>query len=150
MKTQSIFKVKGPSGLVYFAYLGVLMIMYTYISLHGLFRGMTYLFIGLTIINVIVLLIAGLRTLKKPGDIRLGHNTITLMDRIVPVENIDEIIIQGYWKPVVGIRLKGTKILSSNQCCRFLEREDDALKALRQWANLNQVKISNRPFLRWI
>lgn len=154
MNTAPTYQVKSPTGLIHLSYLSFLTCMLAYMTMRGFFVQWSEITIvvlfGLTALSLYVLGVSCYRTFKKPFDVRIETNLIVINDKQVDIEHIDEILIQGYWKPVIGIRIKGHRIVQAQFCYRYMEEEDDALKALYQWAHRNHVKVSNRPFIRWI
>ena len=154
MNTASTFQVKRPTGLIHLSYLSFLTCMLTYMTMRGFFvqwsEVTTFVLLGLTALSLYVLGVTCYRTFMKPFSVRIESEVIVINDKQVDVKQIDEILIQGYWKPVIGIRIKGHRLVQTQFCYRYMEQEDDALKALYQWAHRNHVKVSNRPFIRWI
>lgn len=155
MNNTSIYQVKSPTGLIHLSYLSFLTCFLAYMTMHDIFvhwnEAAGYVLLGLSALSVSVLAITCYRTIKKPFTVRMESDLIVIDDKQVDVNQVDEIVIQGYWRPVIGIRLKGNRMVSAQFCYRYMEEEEShALKALYEWAHRNHVNINNRPFIRWI
>ena len=154
MNFPAAFKAKSPSGLIYLGYLSVTMMMITYISTRGFgsqLSGMyLYSLVGLGAVSLVLLAVTCKRLLNTPFDMTLNANSITLNGKTIDTEHIEEILIQGYIRPVIGIKLKGKWLVSASLCYRFEDQEEIGLKSLQQWASNHQVQVCNRSFFRWM
>ncbi|MFD0717636.1 hypothetical protein [Paenibacillus sp. GCM10027626] len=59
-------------------------------------------------------------------------------------------MIQGYFNPLIGIKLHGTRIVPPQLCFSFHDNEDQAMTALAAWAERNQIAVLKRRFARWV
>lgn len=107
--------------------------------------------IGTWLLTCIVLyLIYRLYARLKPMNITIRENELEINGTRVIAGQIDEIRTEGYFMPVVGILVNGKKMVSPKHCFRFAGREDEAMKALKEWAEENQVIMRKKPFFRWL
>ncbi|MNG34319.1 hypothetical protein D3C84_1207760 [compost metagenome] len=60
------------------------------------------------------------------------------------------IMIKGYFKPVIGILPHRRKIVPLDMTFRYSRDEDKGITDLKNWANINNVKMVNKLFQTWI
>ncbi|CAM3491622.1 hypothetical protein PALU110988_25235 [Paenibacillus lupini] len=90
------------------------------------------------------------RTTRKPTELSIVDNKILVKGRTIHAEEIKVIMIMGYFRPTIGIKPYGKKVVPLNLCFRFAENEDKGNADLAIWAETNNVKIVNKDFMRWI
>ncbi|OAB39057.1 hypothetical protein PMSD_03755 [Paenibacillus macquariensis subsp. defensor] len=98
-----------------------------------------------------VLLFALYRTFyKKPTELCLSNEQIILNGNIINSRDIKVIMTQGYFKPLIGILPYRRKIVPLNMAFRYSKDEDKGILDLKSWAEMNNVKMVNKSFQRWI
>lgn len=154
MKSKQTFQVKRPTGLVFVGYLMMLTSLLSYVALRGFWPAASteimYILSALSLCSVLFFVISLKRILQKPSEVKLTTESITINGREIMLSKIEEIIVQGYWKPVIGIRVKGSSVIPSTLCYRFMEQEEKGMQALQKWAQVNGITLMNRPFVRGI
>lgn len=105
-----------------------------------------------TIPAVIVLAVSIARLFKKPSTMQINHDCLYIHKRKLSPEDIKEIRIQGYFKPLIGIIPKGKKVTPIDLCfCVYPDQEDKAIKELTEWAKEHQVEVViYKQIKRWI
>ncbi|GGG85431.1 hypothetical protein [Paenibacillus radicis (ex Gao et al. 2016)] len=134
------------------AYLvGQLLLIYSSFTRNG-FNPLFYFVVILLVFSLTITVYLILRRMAKPSEIRMLETTMDVRGHEVDAKNVDCIMIDGYFQPVVGIRPKGRKIVPGQFTFSFhvSGNDDEAMKALKGWAEHNQIQIYNRKFLRWI
>ncbi|MCT1401002.1 hypothetical protein AK95_16205 [Paenibacillus sp. LC231] len=112
----------------------------------------------LSVICVVILLLGNLirvvmllkRILRKNKELEITENTIRLNQAEVPIQQIEKIIIEGYFVQSIGIKLNGRKLVSMDFHFRFKNNEEINIEELKQWANRNRIKVTSGRIFRWI
>lgn len=99
------------------------------------------------LIRVVMLL---KRILRKNNELEITENTIRLNQAKVSVQQIEKIIIEGYFVQSIGIKLYGRKLVSMDFHFRFKNNEEINIEELKQWANRNRIKVTSGRIFRWI
>jgi hypothetical protein len=94
-----------------------------------------------------ILLVALSRTFKKPTELYLYNEKILLDGCTIQAKEIEVILKNGYFRPIIGIKPYGKKIVPINMSFRFSEDEDRGIADLRNWAEKNNVRMVNKSFL---
>ncbi|OAB32831.1 hypothetical protein PGLA_25370 [Paenibacillus glacialis] len=144
--------VKSPSSI------RTIIIMICIISNHSILllrlsdhRGIRYPSLIPVLMCLFVLLFALYRTFyKKPTELCLSNEQIILNGNIINSRDIKVIMTQGYFKPLIGILPYRRKIVPLNMAFRYSKDEDKGILDLKSWAEMNNVKMVNKSFQRWI
>lgn len=111
----------------------------------------------LSFLNTAVLLLSAVtlsltlyRSLKKPTRMHLYDERIFINDHTIQAKNIQSIMMMGYFRPVLGLKLHRKRIVPPHLCFSFSEAEDKGMKDIAKWAEDNGIKIVNKSFLRWL
>ncbi|WP_194542236.1 hypothetical protein [Paenibacillus sp. JZ16] len=112
----------------------------------------------LSVICVVILLLGNIvrvvmllkRILRKNSELEITENTIRLNQAKVSVQQIEKIIIEGYFVQSIGIKLYGRKLVSMDFHFRFKNNEEINIEELKQWANRNRIKVTSGRIFRWI
>lgn len=126
----SIFRFNSSTETVFFSY----------------FR---YAWVIFCLIIVIVLLYRML-TIRRKIEIQIHPDAIVLEDQKIKATMIKDIYVRGYFKPVIGIKLVDSTFVPYRLCFSFLDLEYKGMKELSAWAERNQIKLSNKRFMRWL
>lgn len=92
------------------------------------------------VVNIVVLL---KRIIRRSKELEITENKIKINHIEVPIEQIEKIIIQGYFIQSVGIKLYRRKFVSGALFFRFKNNEEKAIAELKQWAEMNDIKVTS-------
>ena len=102
------------------------------------------------IIQVVIMIVLLTRIVKKYKDIEFMQHKIKVNDTEVSAQEIEKIIITGYFMQSVGIKLYGRKFVPTKLHFRFKNDEDSNIEALKKWAGKNEVSVAYGKFYTWI
>ncbi|WP_422660929.1 hypothetical protein ACK8P5_10760 [Paenibacillus sp. EC2-1] len=105
-----------------------------------------------TTMAVLVLSVTLIRLFRKPYTMHVSEFSLQIKNRNLKPEDIKEIRIQGYFKPLIGIIPTG-KVFTPFDLCFHIDpdQEDKAIKELKEWAEEHGVTVfSNKMVRRWI
>lgn len=110
-----------------------------------------YASLTVILLCLVVLLLALYRTFfKKPTELCLFNDQIILNGILINSGDIKVIMTKGYFKPVIGILPHRRKIVPLDMAFRYSRDEDKGITDLKNWANMNNVKMVNKSFQTWI
>ncbi|OAS22118.1 hypothetical protein A8708_33635 [Paenibacillus oryzisoli] len=110
-----------------------------------------YASLTVILLCLVALLLALYRTFfKKQTELCLSNDQIILNGIIINSGDIKLIMIKGYFKPVIGILPHRRKIVPLDMVFRYSNDEDKGITELKNWANMNNVKMVNKLFQTWI
>lgn len=101
---------------------------------------------------VLALSVTIIRLFRKPYTMQISKFSLHIKNRNLKPEDIKEIRIQGYFKPLIGIIPTG-KVFTPFDLCFHInpDQEDKAMKELKEWAEEHGVTVfSNKMVRRWI
>ncbi|MFX3636410.1 MAG: hypothetical protein ACE3L7_20860 [Candidatus Pristimantibacillus sp.] len=107
-----------------------------------------YIGIGLLVLFMTLFIFLFMKRIEKPSAITFGTDELIVHDHSITAETIDQIYVEGYFNPLIGIRRKGKKIVFL--AFRFIEDEDKAIKELKEWAESHHIGVHHKTFIRWI
>lgn len=81
---------------------------------------------------------------SKSLDITLTENGVLIKDQIIPSEQIDKIMVDGYFKPTYGIKLVDMRYVPAYLCFKFAENIEMLEKHLFNWAERNKIEICKK------
>ncbi|AIQ31165.1 hypothetical protein P40081_25575 [Paenibacillus sp. FSL P4-0081] len=114
-------------------------------------RGVFYASFTVVLMCLVIALFAVYRTFfKKPTDLCLSDEKVTLDGNTINSRDIKVIMIRGYFKPVIGILPYRKKIVPLDMAFRYSRDEDKGISDLKSWANMNNVKMVNKSFQTWL
>lgn len=132
--------------VIYCIYLTIF-VLFTF-GIDDLLNAFFVVFIPLyTLLNIVMLL---MRILRKNNELQIKENGIQINHVEVPKQKIEKIIIQGYFVQSIGIKLYGKKFVSMNLHFRFKDNEEVSIEELKQWASMNQIKVTSGKIHRLI
>ncbi|WP_168119994.1 hypothetical protein [Paenibacillus sp. HB172176] len=148
------YLVKNPSSALLAASMSILAFTQVYSAIHAFNREdydvFFYLNCGMSILFIFFIILALVRSFRKPTELQFNRGALHLHGESIPAESIKEIMIRGYFKPVVGIKPHGVWIVPLNRCFRFAVNEERGREAVESWAEQNKVKVIHRSFMRWL
>lgn len=87
---------------------------------------------------------------QEPLELKLVEGQLILCEKKLAADSISEIRVKGYFKPLIGIKVKGRTIVPVGLSFNIVGDEDRAMRSLRNWAADNQVQVLNKDFMRWM
>ncbi|WP_223067732.1 hypothetical protein [Paenibacillus caui] len=109
-----------------------------------------YIFALVLLYCIWMLILALVKVVKKPTELLLGRTSITVNGRTLEASELDEILINGLARRLIGIRPKGRRIVPMKLGFKFAEDEDEAMKELAHWAKMNKVPMVEKKFFKWV
>ncbi len=79
-------------------------------------------------------------------ELQLSEGEMVVGRSAVKAEQIEMIMKMGYFKPCIGIKLRGRKFVPGSLFFRF-RNEDEGWADLCRWTEKNRVSMANKPFL---
>ena len=122
--------------------------MFTDFNSIPVFRSLLVLFLIIVQLTIIIVLLK--RIMKKYKDIEFMQHKIKINNTEVSAQEIEKIIITGYFMQSIGIKLYGRKFVPTKLHFRFNNDEDSNIEALKQWAGKNEVSVAYGKFYTWI
>ncbi|OAB37078.1 hypothetical protein PMSD_09750 [Paenibacillus macquariensis subsp. defensor] len=155
---SSSFKIENPSGIFDFIFIS----FYTAMILNSFLRRigrddidwvLFYMETGLILIFVTLLVIIICRSLKKPWDILIHSESVSIRSRTLESNQIKSLMvmksIRGK-KYVLGINPKNKMMVPIHWCFQFHMDEDKGMEELTGWAQYNHIPvIYKKKFGRW-
>jgi len=90
------------------------------------------------------------RERSYPKELVLGADSITVGRRQLQPAQIKMIMVQGYFKPMIGIKPEGSIIVPHDMVIRIQEQEEEAIKELKAWADAHQITWKQHTmFWKW-
>ncbi|WP_339320035.1 hypothetical protein [Paenibacillus sp. FSL R10-2734] len=99
---------------------------------------------------VAIVLLYRIITIRRFIEIKILPDSIIVGNKEIEANRIENIYVRGYFKSVIGIKPVDHKFAPYRLCFSFLDREYRGMKELTTWAERNQVKLSQKRFLRWL
>ncbi|MCM3628419.1 hypothetical protein M3194_13705 [Paenibacillus glycanilyticus] len=90
------------------------------------------------------------RGFKKPTELYMNPDEITVNGRTIQANEVKVVMKMGYFRPVIGIKPIGKKVVPLKLCFKFSENEDQGISDIQSWAETNRIKIVNQDFMTWL
>lgn len=90
------------------------------------------------------------RALSKPFELEVGDTYIKVKNRQVSKDDIRRIRVQGYFNPIIGIELKGKRLIPMDLCFQFNDNEDEVMPVIREWCDEHQIPVIKKNIVRLI
>lgn len=90
------------------------------------------------------------RMQQKAGVLTLCEKGLQVHSQVVPIEEIKEIRIAGYFKPVIGIKIKNKIMVPLSLSFVITDNQDQAMKEMKAWAVLHEIPVQHKNFTRWV
>jgi len=156
---SSSFKIENPSGIFDFIFIS----FYTALILNSFLRRIGrddidwiifYIETALLLILIILLGIIIFRSLKKPWDLLIHSESVSIRGRTLEANRIKSLMvmksIRGK-KYVLGIKPKNKMMVPIYWCFQFHVNEDKGMEELTGWAQHNHIPvIYKKKFGRWL
>ncbi|NIK77878.1 hypothetical protein FHS15_003016 [Paenibacillus castaneae] len=152
---NTTFNIKNPSGtlmifiLLFHFMCGSFWISRNYLDVDG-YLILYIAFCGYTLLCLFLLAFVIYRTFMKAFFLSLHSESISISDQTILAVNVDRLMVMGYVKPIVGIKLKNKKIVPLRMSFQFLDNEDMGIKECKRWAEHNHIPFVHRRFMRWL
>ncbi|RAV09765.1 hypothetical protein [Paenibacillus contaminans] len=142
-------KIRNPRGVPVIAGLSLIIGIHIFRMLKVNQAGiLTWIEIGVLIPCFVVVAVTLYWALKPASRIRIGERQLVVNGREIKADEIKEIMVRGYFNPIIGIKPVGKRIVPIKLCFRFLDEK--GMKELADWAERNQVAFSYKHFMSWI
>ncbi|MGI2297773.1 hypothetical protein [Paenibacillus sp. GXUN7292] len=122
--------------------------MFTEFNSIPVFRSLLVLFLIFVQLTIIIVLLK--RILKKYKDIEFMQHKIKVNDTEVSAQEIEKIIISGYFMQSIGIKLYGRKLVPTKLHFKFKNDKEAKIEVLKQWASKNGVSVVYGKFRTWL
>lgn len=86
---------------------------------------------------------------KKPAELLLKSQSLKIYDQEIMPQQIDKIIIMGYFFQNVGIKLVNKRGISSLRSFRIYGDGDEVIMNIKEWSERNGVKVERGQFSVW-
>ncbi|WP_308638415.1 hypothetical protein [Paenibacillus silvisoli] len=146
--------VRNPAGMAFLTAI-IIMCPLSFINTAIIFRdnhNLTWLTV--TIIQFIIvavgLMISIYGALQKPAELLLSEGELTVNGVLLEARDIQVIMKRGYFRPIIGIKPHGARIVPVKLCFRFIRDEDKGIADLGGWAAKNELTMVQKRFIRWI
>lgn len=104
----------------------------------------------LNVLLCLVIFIQIVNIVRATKEIEITANSIKLKNVELQKQDIDKIIIQGYFVQNVGIKQKGKRLVSPKFFFRFRSNEEQHINELKQWAESHAIQVVSGRIYRWI
>lgn len=91
-----------------------------------------------------------IKAFMKPSVLRIDQEALFVNGHTVEAHQIKMVMVMGYFKPIIGIKLKNKRYVPVHLCFRLMEDEDRGMKELKTWAEENQILFVHKRFARWM
>ncbi|QNK54588.1 hypothetical protein [Paenibacillus sp. PAMC21692] len=88
---------------------------------------------------------------KKPAQLHIHQSTLELFGRRIDGEAVEAIYSNGYFRPIIGFKRHGKKMIPPMLCFRMKNsgEEDECMEALKHWAMKQGITVKYKRFPRW-
>lgn len=149
-KTYEI-KLPASSWFALIVQLPVLSLLcYSAVTGRGVYSVLTLVGILLTLFYIGALLSLVIRIMIQPRHMEIIENKIVVGRKELSAVQIDELVIQGYFSQIVGIKPKGKRLVPSLLCFKIKGNEEEATEEVIQWARQHGIRIKYGRIFRWI
>lgn len=143
-------KIKNPRGVPVIAGLSFIIGIHIFRMLKVNQAGiLTWIEIGVLVPCLVVVAVTLYRAFMQATLIQIGERHLVVNGREIKADEIKEIMVRGYFYPIIGFKPIGKRIVPLKLCFRFLD-EQPGLRELADWAKRNQVAFSYKQFMSWI
>lgn len=95
----------------------------------------------------VIVFVCGFHRMRTLAIVEKG---LSLGGKMIEAERIEAIYIAGYFAPVVGVKLRGKRLVPPAYVFRLRDRQEEGLKELEQWAAKQGIRYELRTFLRLV
>ncbi|UVI29307.1 hypothetical protein [Paenibacillus spongiae] len=108
-----------------------------------------YFLVGMILFCFIMLAIEIRRLfIKKPPVLLIHPDSLSIRGCLIEAAQMERIMVMGYFKPAVGVKVIGKKWVPTHLCFRFVGEEHVGIDELAKWAEQNRIRVVNKPFTR--
>lgn len=147
------YEIKLPVSI----YIQVVSILITLSQLRLLLRmsnSTSALLVIILICTILLLLVAMFvllkRIFRKSNELEITQDILKINHKELRIQEIEKIIIQGYFVESIGIKLYGRKYISIDYFFRFKHKEEVNIEEFKQWAIMNGIKVISGKIKIWI
>lgn len=95
-------------------------------------------------------IIYGIRIKLQPRQMEIIGDRMIVGDKEIPAEQIDSLMIQGYFSQIIGIKPHGKRLVPSLLCFKIKGSEEEHTEEIITWAKQNGIRIKYGRIFRWI
>lgn len=107
--------------------------------------------LGLCILaQAIIIVILLTRILQRYKELEISENRIKIKEIEIPIQDIEKIIIDGYFIQSIGIKQFGKRFVSASCHFRFKNNEEVSIQELQQWATRHNIPVTSGKIIRWL
>lgn len=110
-------------------------------------RANKWLYLGFSIIYLLIMIVVIVRRFLKPRLLMLENKVLIINHIHLEANDISRIYIDTTF--TIGIKPKRNKIVPLRLCFKFCHTNKE-LNGLIEWAQNNNIKVSQGTFFRWI
>ncbi|OAB42421.1 hypothetical protein [Paenibacillus glacialis] len=149
---SSSFKIKNPSGIFDFIFIG----FFTGLILNSFLRHIRrndvdwisfYMEVGLLSFCIISLGIIVIRSLKKPWDLFIHSEYVSIRGRTLESNQIKSLMVMKNIRRknyILGIKPNNKVIVPVHWCFQFHVDEDKGMEELARWAEDNHIPVIHK------
>ncbi|MCQ6563290.1 hypothetical protein [Paenibacillus mendelii] len=146
--------IKPPSGIPAIILFSFLAGMKSIVLIRLIQNGndqqtIIYIYIGMIFIYLILLAIEICKLFIKPSVLVFHPESLSIRGRSIEANEIERIMVMGYFKPILGIKPFGKKMVPFKLCFRFVGAAHTGIDELTRWAKQNNIAVINKRFMRW-
>jgi len=90
------------------------------------------------------------RFITQPKDIQFEDDSLKVFHKEIVADDIQKIIIRGYFFQTIGILPKNKKIVPSHMSFKFTGNEEEGIQELKEWAKQVGVPVEHGSYVSWI
>lgn len=149
-KTYEI-KLPASSWVALIVQLPVISLLcYSAVTGRGVYSVLTLVGILLSLFYICVLLSLVIRIMIQPRHMEIIEDKIVVGRKELSAVQINELVIQGYFSQIVGIKPKGKRLVPSLLCFKIKGNEEEATEEVIQWARQHGIRIKHGRIFCWI
>lgn len=95
-------------------------------------------------------IIYGIRIKLQPRHLEIKGDRIIVGDKEISADQIENMIVQGYFNQVIGIKPRGKRLVPSLLCFKIKGSEEEHTEEIIAWAKQNGIHIKYGRIFRWI
>ncbi len=152
-KMNNKYEIKLPAS-IYFQLIGSVLTTLVLFTLYRRIDGSPVFLpaaLWLCILaQVIIIVIQLTRILHRYKELEISVNKIKINESEIPIQDIEKIIIDGYFIQSIGIKQFGKRFVSASCHFRFKSNEEVSIQELQQWATRNNIPVTSGKIIRWL
>lgn len=148
------FEIKLPPSLWVPPVVLLPFITYQFVYMLTVFDlSSSFLWISRSVLFVLILglfITYGIRIKLQPRHLEIIEDRIIVGDKEISADQIENMIVQGYFSQVIGIKPHGKRLVPSLLCFKIKGSEEEHTEEIIAWAKQNGIHIKYGRIFRWI